>query len=127
MTVPLYCGWWWGEPVTARWITRPVAALLPPATFFRKGGATMALPFLMAGLGARAIGRRFLPRIARTALPFGAGALATLGIGGATGGDDRPRRRRARTLTKGQMNDLMFISHHIGKTAAGEYLHFIRP
>lgn len=90
----------------------------------------MPLPLALMGLAGRSVIPRLLgSRAGLIGMSGGAGALGSLfGSGGGNGSSmtGRRRRRRARTLTKGQLGDLTFIAHHIGKTAAGEYLHFIR-
>lgn len=48
---------------------------------------------------------------------------AAKGFGGRTGSG---KRRRRRHLTKTQMADIQTLSTTIGKTAAAEYLRFIR-
>jgi len=88
------------------------------------------MPLPLALMGGTAL-TRILPRLmgSRAGLIGMSGAAGGIGsMFGGFGGSDptRKRRRRPRTLTKGQMSDLTFIAHHIGKTAAGEYLHFIR-
>lgn len=51
------------------------------------------------------------------------GGLAA-GVGSALGveGEDKPKRHRRKSLTKGQMSDVIFLSNNISKKAAENYL-----
>lgn len=50
-----------------------------------------------------------------------ASGLAAAVAGGAEG-EDKPKRHRRKSLTKGQMSDVIFLSNNISKKAAENYL-----
>lgn len=94
----------------------------------------MPIPgFLVAsalGGAAPAIIRRLGGGLARrpVATALGAAGLgAGLGLGipripGIGGNEEQPRRRRRRSLTSGQMRDIVFLSQNVSKRAAENYI-----
>lgn len=93
----------------------------------------MPIPgFLVAsvvGGAAPTIIRRLGGSLARrpVATALGAAGLgAGLGLGipriPGIGGEDQPRRRRRRSLTSGQMRDIVFLAQNVSKRAAENYI-----
>lgn len=76
----------------------------------------MPLPGILAGAIMSGAGKKILTGAASAFLGGGSGAM------GLVGGEDKPKRHRRKTLTKGMIADVTFLSNNISKKAAENYL-----